>query len=423
MAFYLKTDGRGKKSIQLRRFNERRVLQALRRMGAASKADLARYAGLTNAAVGDIVSSLADQGLLHFGEKRYIGGRGQPATMIRLNGTGVYSIGVRLDRTAIQTVLIDFDGNLMSRISYDMLLPQPEKTLEIVKKDIEKTIDFLKGEQKKRLSGIGLAIPFNLESWLIELNLPSDIFSSWEGFDFAAGVENAINIHVYSENDGTAAAIAELFYGVGREIDNFLYLFIGPGLGGGLVLNGEIVHGDSGNAADVGLMPVSPSTLPSAPQPKGAFDIILNRASINTLIRHLQYSGKSIETKIDLELVIAEEPTPVTEWLDDCTMALTHLIWSAKSLLDVPTVVLGADIGGRLTEILKNRLAVSLAASAPESRTPPNIVLGSFGSDAGAVGAASLPIFYSFSPSKNILTNETNNKFTDLAVANEKKTY
>ena len=411
MSFYTKSDGRGKQSIQLRRFNERRVLQALRRMGAASKADLARYAGLTNAAVGVIVASLAERGLLHLGEKRYAGGRGQPATMIRLNGTGAYSIGVRLDRTAIETVLIDFDGNIMSRISYDMLLPKPKQALKIVRNDIQKTLLLLKKDQKKRLSGVGLAIPFNLESWLTELNLPANLFSSWKSFDFAAEVENTVNINVYCENDGTAAAIAELFYGVGREIDNFLYLFLGPGLGGGLVLSGEIVHGSSGNAADVGLMPVPPSTLPSAPRPNGSFDIILNRASINTLIRHLRYVGIPIKTKVDLEHVISEEPAPVTEWLDDCTAALTYLIWSAKSLLDVPTVVLGADIDGRFTEMVKNRLEVSLDASAPESRTAPKIVLGSFGSDAGAVGAASLPIFYSFSPSKHILTNETDNKF------------
>lgn len=214
-----------------------------------------------------------------------------------------------------------------------------------------------------------------------------------------------MHIHVYNENDGTAAAIAELFYGVGREIDNFLYLFLGPGLGGGLVLDGEIVRGDSGNAADVGLMPVPRSTLPSAPQPKGAFDVMLNRTSINTLIRHLQSAGLTIQTKVDLERVISEEPAPVSEWLDDCTMALTYLIWSARSLLDVPTVILGSDISGYLTEIIKNRLEVSLKESAPESRLPPSILIGSFGTDAGAVGAASLPIFYSFSPSKDLLIN------------------
>jgi predicted NBD/HSP70 family sugar kinase len=410
MSISPKIDGRGNKSIQLRRFNERRILKILRRVGTASRADLARYAGLTNAAVGDIVTSLARQDLIHLGEKLHKGGRGQPAIMISLNGTGAYSVGVRLDRTGIETVLIDFDGNLISRLTHNMQLPRPIQTLSIVKKDIEKTLALLKGNKIERLAGIGVAIPYNLESWLKELNLPSNTFSSWTNIDFAEELEQASNTAVYGENDGTAAAVAELLYGVGREIDDFLYLFLGPALGGGLVLNGEIVRGASGNAADVGLMPAPPSTLVSAPRPKGIFDIMLNHASLNTLIRHLQHSGISIESKVDLETVINQKSAPVLEWLDDCTMALSHLIWAGRALLDVPVIVIGADVGGGLTNVLKERLEAALVASAPESRTPPRIVAGSFGSDAGAVGAASLPIFYSFSPNRETLTNEMENQ-------------
>ena len=395
-----KTDRRGNKSIQLRRFNERRLLKILRRVGAASRADLARYTGLTNPAVGDIVTSLAGQDLVHLGEKLHKGNRGQPATIIRLNGTGAYSIGVRLDRTGIETVLADFDGNLISRFAYDMQLPRPGQTLSIVKKDIEKTLTFLRDDKTERLAGIGVAIPYNLESWLKELNIPSNPFSDWANFDFERELDHATNLAVYRENDGTAAAVAELFFGVGREIDNFLYLFVGPGLGGGLALDGDIVRGSSGNAADVGLMPTSPSTLVSAPKPKGIFDIMLNRASLNTLIRHLRYNDIPVESKADLEAAIAQKSTPVREWLDDCTMALSQLIWAGRSLLDVPVIVIDADVGGGLKDLLKGRLEAALADSAPESRTPPRIVLGSFGTDAGALGAASLPIFYSFSTSK-----------------------
>ena len=177
-----KTDRRGNKSIQLRRFNERRLLKILRRIGAASRADLARYTGLTNPAVGDIVTSLAEQGLVHLGEKLHKGSRGQPATIIRLNGTGAYSIGIRLDRSGIETVLADFDGNLISRFAYDMQLPRPGQTLSIVKKDIEKTLTFLRDDKTERLAGIGVAIPYNLESWLKELNIPSNPFSDWANF-------------------------------------------------------------------------------------------------------------------------------------------------------------------------------------------------------------------------------------------------
>ena len=165
-------------------------------MGTASKAELARCSGLTNAAVGDIVSSLENQGLIYYGEKRHVSGRGQPATTIHLNGTGAFSIGERLDRTAIETVLIDFDGNLSSRTFYDMLLPEPQRALEIVKKDIDSMLDFLKKNRQKRLSGIGLAIPFNLESRLTELNLPSDLFLGWKDYDFTAESDHSALMQV-----------------------------------------------------------------------------------------------------------------------------------------------------------------------------------------------------------------------------------
>ena len=340
-------------------------------MGVASKAEIALCARLTSAAVGYIVTSLAKQQLIHFGEKRYQGTRGQPATMIRVNGQGAYGIGVRLDRTCIETVLIDFDGNLISRISHDMLLPSPKQTLKIIQRDTAKTLALLKGKQKNRLAGIGLAIPYNLESWLRELNLPSNPFLSWKAFDFADALQQVVEIPVYCENDGTAAAIAELFYGVGRKMDNFLYLFNGPGLGGGLLLNGEIVCGASGNAADAGLMPIYRPQRWNPLQNRVAPSISCSIVPPSTpSYGTLQHAGITIESKVDLEAAIAEETTAVHEWLDDCVMALTLLIWAGRALLDVPVVVLSADVGSGLVGFLTERLEVALAASAPESRTP-----------------------------------------------------
>lgn len=409
MAF-LRPDGRGKKSTRLRLFNELFVLQALRRMGEASKADLARCANLTNAAVGGIINSLESQGLVHTGGKRYsTGQRGQPATMLRLNAKGAYGIGVRLDRVGMETVLIDFEGSLMARLSHETTLPSPQKTLDVVRRDVEKALEILDDEQKGRLAGIGLAMPFNLDAWLKELNLPPNEFKQWENVDFADMLEKATGISVYAENDGTAAAIAELFYGVGREIDDFMYLFFGPGIGGGLVLDGESYRGDSGNAADVGLMPTQCSKLPSAPQPDKGWDIMLNRSSLNSLIRHLEFHGMTVSTKAQLESIIRENSAPFQEWLADCVDALTPAVWTSRALLDFPVVVLGADVGGGLTARLCEALCASLAANAPEARTPPKVVTGSFGSDAGAVGAASLPIFYCFSPRTDILTSGSDN--------------
>ncbi|WP_027183698.1 ROK family transcriptional regulator [Desulfovibrio inopinatus] len=399
------TDGRGKNATQLRRFNERLVLRALRRMGEASKADLARFAGLTSAAVGGIVASLQDQNLIHHAGKRQ-GQRGQPATMLQLNARGVYGIGVRLDRTCIETALIDFDGKVHHRVFRETLLPSPELALTLVQNDIDQMLGILGPRRRQRLSGIGLAMPFNLDCWLRELDLPEQVFQEWTGVHFGQMLEAAVDFPVFLENDGTAACIAELLYGVGRQMDDFLYIYLGPAVGGGVVQRGDCIRGTTGNAADVGLMPVPPSRLPSAPRPRQDWDILLDRASVNTLIRHLRYCDTPVHGRADIEQAVAERTTAFTEWLDDCVRALTPVAWSGRALLDVPTVVLDSDLGGDFIALLQTGLTDSLAANAPESRTAPDIVVGTMGCSAAAVGAASLPIFYTFTPQAPILSTQ-----------------
>ena len=117
--------GRGSNSATVRRYNERLLLQALRRAEPASKADLARHANLTSTAVGSIVESLENAGLIEYTGRRLEGQRGQPASLIRLDPRGAFGIGVRLDRTGIETVLVNFAGDVLARSALDAVLPHP----------------------------------------------------------------------------------------------------------------------------------------------------------------------------------------------------------------------------------------------------------------------------------------------------------
>lgn len=377
----------------------------LRRMGSASKAEISRAANLTNAAVGSIVGSLEELDLILSGKKRKKGQRGQPATLMHLNPTGAYGIGVRIERNSIQTVLIDFDGHILSKLSHEMLLPKPEEALELIADDIRSLLSTMTQDAVSRLTGIGLARPFHLGSWLKELGLPASSFTMWDNYDFASRLEEVTRIPVQEENDGTAAAIAELFYGAGRQIDDFLYLFFGPAIGGGLVMKGDIVRGPTGNAADVAMIPVSPSTLSSAPPPSlRDSDILINRASLNSLRRHLKlcYPEEAFDTRLNLEQAVRNKPDVIDEWVDDCLDAIIPVILTGKAFIDFETVVLSANINGRLTETLREQIEKRLPLSLPETGIAPTIISGSFGCDAGAVGAASIPIFYNFSPRKPI---------------------
>ena len=111
--------GQGASSVHIRHYNQRLILQRLRRLGEASRADLARAASLTNTAVGEIIKQLEAGGLVRTIGKRHEGSRGQPATMLGLDPRGAYAIGVRLDRTRIETALTDLGGTVLSHRTHD----------------------------------------------------------------------------------------------------------------------------------------------------------------------------------------------------------------------------------------------------------------------------------------------------------------
>jgi len=397
-------NGQGSNSVHVRQFNERVILAALRRMGQASKADIARHASLTNNAAGVIVRELERAGLIHEKGKKRDGGRGQPATMLALTPEGAYGIGVRIDRRSIETILVDFAGQPINRRLHTMDLPPPARAIDLIAGDIAALVGELSPLARDRMVGIGVAAPYNLGSWLEKLDMPPAVFREWEDFDIASALHKATGRDVVAENDGTAAAVAELFYGRGRKIDNFLYLFIGPAIGGGVVLGGQYVRGASGNAGDVAMMPVAPSRLPSAPVDGRVVDILISRASINALVRHLRFRGATVTGLADLAASTAAMPEAVSEWVEDCVDALIAPLLASVAILDVPVVVIDSDLDRRILDEIINWLQWRLTESMPEARTAPRIMRGTFGEDAGAIGAASLPLHLNFSPFAAILT-------------------
>jgi predicted NBD/HSP70 family sugar kinase len=387
-------------SIALRNDNAKLILRRLRRLGEASRADLARAAALTDTAVGQIIRQLEQGGLVRTLGKRHEGQRGQPATLLALDPDGAYAIGVRLDRTRIETALADLGGTVLAHQVHDGLLPAPTDAVQVVRGDVERMVQLLPAKRRRRIAGIGVARPDNLGSWLTQLDLPQATFAPWETATFAPALEQACGLPVVEENDGTAAAIAELFHGLGRDQDDFVYVFIGAAVGGGVVLGGQCLRGPTGNAGDIGMIPSPRSRLSSAARParegEHEGDILLGRVSLASLFRHLRLGGWPVASLDDL-------PPPgstglAAEWLLDCADALAVPLLSARALLDIPIVVIDSDLPPLWIDQLITLTTPRLAAAVAEARTPPALRRGSFGAMAGALGAATLPLFINLAP-------------------------
>src|SRR5919108_1685310 len=247
---------RGGSQSGVRLYNERLVLSLIRRYGSLPKAEIARVTGLSAQTASVIVKQLEADGLL-LRQRPQRGRIGQPPVPLSLNPDGAYSIGLKVGRRSADLVLIDLKGNVRASQHRTYRYPEPAATLAFVREGIEELQHDLKPAQRARISGLGIATPFELWNWEKEIGAPNDVLQVWRAFDLVGEVAKISTWPVQLCNDATAACAAELSFGIGSRYRDFVYFFIGSFIGGGIVLNGMLYQGRTGNAGALGSMPVT----------------------------------------------------------------------------------------------------------------------------------------------------------------------
>lgn len=404
---------KGSNSVQVRRYNERVVLEALQRLGAASKADLARSTQLTPQAVADIVDALADVGLVEHRGRR-TGQIGQPSVLYGPAPDGAYSIGLHIGRRALDAVLVDFAGVVRRFESSEYDYPDPNSVGRLAASYVDTLTASLPPAQRERIIGVGVAIPYFLGGWANELEFPASVARAWRSLDLRKHLLAETGQPLRFENDASAAATAELVYGRGREYKNWIYLSINTFIGGGLIVNGNLEVGPHGNSAAYGPYPVSASRLASVPPPARPFEILLHRASVYVLMNHLRTNGIAINRANDLE-ALGEGAEPfLTEWIEDAADALAQAIIGSIAVIDVEAIVIDAILPRALLERTVARVQKCFADLLPDGLVEPEIVMGTIGRQAAAIGGAILPLYAMFAPDSGMLVKSAAEKKTSL---------
>lgn len=170
-----------------------------------------------------------------------------------------YSIGVDLGGTNLRAAAIDCTGRILEKISGSTKLSAGR---DAVTSDIAAAIERLRvslGTEK--LVGIGIGAPgfIIMEKGIItdSPNLPG-----FENFPIRDEIELLLRAPVILENDANAAALGEKWMGAGREVDDLVLLTLGTGIGGGIVMQGRVLHGFVGMAGELGHMTVVPNGNP-----------------------------------------------------------------------------------------------------------------------------------------------------------------
>ena len=155
---------RGTSQTGVRLYNERLILSLVRLHGHLPKAEMARLTGLSAQTVSVIVRQLEADGLL----KRRTPQRGkvgQPLVPFELDPEGAFSIGLKVGRRSGDLMLLDLSGQVRNTIHRPYAFPSPAELLSFVKAGVEELTSGLSDDQRGRISGLGIAAPFELWNW------------------------------------------------------------------------------------------------------------------------------------------------------------------------------------------------------------------------------------------------------------------
>lgn len=388
---------RGSNQVGLRQFNERVVLQALRTHGSLAKADLARLTGLTAQTIGLITARLDEDELLTRGAP-VRGKVGQPSVPIGLNPDGAFAIGIKIARRSADWLLVDFTGRVRERISVAYDFPDAATLLPTIQTNLDDLLRRL-GPLATRVVGVGVAAPFQLGGWHRMLGLTEAQSDAWNHLDLGAAVQQMTDLPVSFAKDTTAACVAELLQGKGRDIRSFLYLFLDTFVGGGLVLHSHLHRGEHGNAGAVASLPLAVA----APVARDLPPQLVSQASLWDLEQRLREHGLDPMAAYDERALQDPWRAHALEWVGHAAPALAHCVVAGTAFMDLEAVVIDGVVAPALLAELIGRTQQALAAYNWEGlQTPPRLVPGSIGSDARALGGALLPLHASFAPDRDL---------------------
>ena len=388
---------RGSSQGGLGQYNERVVLQAVRLHTAVPSADIARLTGLTAQTVSMITKRLLDDGYLLKGAPQR-GKVGQPSVPLSLNPDGAYAIGIKVGRRQLDTLLVDFTGRPRGRWSMSYRFPDPDAVLAEIRLRLANIRRRLGPDGRARVEGVGLAAPLGLSGWQSLLGIEPELAQRWGRIDLREAVAQLSEWPVDSMKDTAAACVAELVAGRGRGMHSFLYIFVDTFIGGGLVIDSHLRAGITGNAGAIGSMPLGVATSAGrelVPQ-------LLSVASLHSLERAWAEAGLP-ELGTDSPQVLDAPWREVTQaWLERASLAIAHTINSAACLLDIDGAIVDGTVAPRLLAALIEAVGGAMRRYNWEGVSAPQVLPGTIGADAAALGGALLPLHANYAPDRDL---------------------
>lgn len=363
---------RGTNQELARPLNRRIVLETIRQRGPITRAQIARAVGLTVQTVSTITAELEKSGIVAI-RSAAPQGRGFPAPRLEVNPNGGFACGVYVTPRGLEAGLMNLSGEVLDMRSEEAVQVSADTAFKRIAAMVAELVADIPPE---RVFGVGMAMPgpFDIESMSC---VGPTTMEQWRGVDVYDRLKAAVPFPVFVEVDSAAAAHGERLYGIGDQLGSFYYLYLGVGLGGAVIYDGQVMRGAWGNAGEIGHIPLVPGGDPCPCGNRGCLERYL---SLDAYDRRRARIGEAA-------------------WIEEITPIFRNAIVTIENLFDPAAIVLG----GLAPRGLRERL-LDVTAELPNSlavrpdREVPRVLLSSCGPDVVIRGAASLVVSHVFSP-------------------------
>jgi predicted NBD/HSP70 family sugar kinase len=333
--------------------NDLRVIDLLWRHGTLSRTRLAEMTGLTVPSLSRISQRLISQKIARETAQIREGKRGQPTTLLELNPKACFTLGAAISTDMLSLCLMDFHAQVLGEKFIPHANLAPTKVAEVLEGGFRTLLEECKISRKKVI-GAGIALPGNYRHSSRLLHTTPEL-AEWRDIDISELLQPILGIPVWCDNVGKASAFMEGRFGAGRAFDFFTYIHLGYGIGGGIVLNGQLLQGLERNAASFGSL---------FPQSKP-------RPSARDLFHYLQSQGTSISS-IEAMATTDIAPDDVRPWVERAAAQISWLVEMNFWITAPEAIVIGGLVPSRIVAALIDVIrpsaemnAVSLYRSLP----------------------------------------------------------
>ena len=376
------------------------ILRLIWREHKISRAEISRQLDLSRSTVTEIIKDLLPTGLVaEVGSGESSGGR--KPIMLQFQDDAKVILGIDIGATHVSVAMTNLRGKLLLWKEKDYPVREnPEGTHNLIDELCNECFSTLRQGSKMLLS-IGVSVPSPVDPIRPEY-LSETIIPAWHGKSGLERLREKYHVPVYLDNDANLGALAEHWWGAGKNVNDLIFIKISSGVGAGYIFGGKLYRGSKGIAGEMGHRPIDPNGRLCGCGLRGCLATVISAWALKERIETLSnlYPGSPLlngrPSILDIENAALDNDPLAIQIVSEATTFLTNAITSLVNLLNPDMIIIGGSLS-RLGELVVNPIQKKIDASALVSNvSKTKLVTSALGSKGIAIGAATLAIEQAF---------------------------